>query len=185
MRKGSRCRPWTTEEERYLLEYAGEVPKREICKKLRRSDRSVARKAEELRRKGKAVCLRHYDSRLTFCPSCGCMRLTVDRSGTCEPCRRREQLHGILSRIADLWPYLPIEERAIYEETEAETESGSDPMPRSPDLTGYSHYSATRLKELYEIELERWAIRNLNRQVKAAQKRKERIEKKVKSMGLY
>lgn len=96
------------------------------------------------------------------------------------PCRRRRQLAKVQGRISDLLAKLPPGERAVYDATEAETESGWDPMPPPPSLAGLGRYERARAEEAREIAVEDWLARNLRRQVKAAQKRKERIEKKLK-----
>lgn len=184
MRKGATCRHWTTQEIAYLEENAGLIPKRDICKHLRRSSRSVARMAERLREKGVNIELRCYQSSLVTCPSCGALRGSIGKDGICEPCMRREQLAAIQSRISTLLPLLPQAERDTYHETEAELESYADPMPKDPKTLGMSRYWAAKLTETYELALEAWTVRNLRRQIKAAQKRKERIEKKAKIMGL-
>ena len=46
-------------------------------------------------------------------------------------------------------------------------------------LTGMSRYAADKAAEAHDEAMERWLCRYLYRRVKAAQKRKERIEKKV------
>lgn len=179
MRQGSRCKSWTTAEERYLVEHAGRVPKRDICKHLRRSAASIRHKAAELRARGVAIDLRCFKTEAATCPSCGALRTTIDQTGFCEPCRRENQLADIESRIANLLPYLPPEERYIYSNTEAERESRIDPKPTVPDVSRLSRYRADRLVALWELATEQWLIRNLNRRIKAAQKRKERIDKKI------
>jgi hypothetical protein len=184
MRKGGKRIDWTTADERYLIANAGRIPKRDICQHLKRSGRSVTRKAEQLRGRGIPVYLRHYETTLYPCPSCGYLSGHLDRDGICEPCRRREQLENIHARIASLLPLLPIEERDKYEQTEAETESRHDPMPKAPNTSGLSFYEKQKAEEAHAIAIEEWVSANLRREIKAAQKRKERIEKKVKSMGL-
>lgn len=184
MRKGAKRSEWTTAEVRFLLESAGRMPKRDICLELKRSGKSVERKAAWLRERGHDVTLRYYESRLAVCPTCGNMRFTAIENGTCEPCRRREQLETIQARIAELWPLLTQEQRDMYEETEAETESRRDPMPKKPETpAGWSAYRRQRAHEDWLIACERTQAANLMREVKAAQKRKERIEKKVRING--
>ena len=53
-------------------------------------------------------------------------------------------------------------------------------MPPPPPLSGLTAYERARAEETREIAIEDWLARNLRRQVKAAQKRKERIAKKLK-----
>ena len=74
---------------------------------------------------------------------------------------------------------LPAEERRTYERTECGRESRADPMPQAPDTSGMSRYAADKAAEAHDEAMERWLCRYLYRRVKAAQKRKERIEKKV------
>lgn len=181
MRKNASARPWTTSEERYLVENAGRIPKRDICKHLKRSAASVRHKAAELRDQGVAIDLRCYQADAATCPACGALRATIDQTGFCEPCRRQNQLTDIESRIANLLPYLPPEERSIYSDTEAERESRIDAKPQAPDVSRLSHYQADRLMALWELDTEQWLISNLKRRVKAAQKRKERIQEKLKN----
>ena len=183
-RKGAKQSPWTTEADRYLLENAGRVPKREICRHLRRSGKSVERRAAWHRANGRAIELRCFVSRTEFCPACGCRRSTLGKFGICEVCRRREQLACIEARIAELWPLLPQRDRDKYEETEAERSSRVDPRPKAPAIpAGASYYREQRIREDWEIAVERTDIANLKREIKAAQKRKERIEKKIQMSG--
>jgi len=186
-RKGARQIGWTTADDRYLLENAGRVPKREICRNLKRSGKSVERRAAWHRSQGRAIELRCFTPRTELCPGCGCRRTTLGKFGICEVCRRREQLATIESRIAAMWPYLTQEQRDKYEETEAETESRRDPRPKAPKIpSGTTYYREQRIREDWEIAVERTDIANLKREIKATQKRKERIEKKIqKSGGLH
>ena len=98
----------------------------------------------------------------------------MGRDGFCEPCRRRAQLAEVHARIAELLALLPPEE--------AEVESRRDPMPPPPPTAGLSYYARARAEEAHELACEEALTRNLMREVKAAQKRKERVEKKVRSM---
>lgn len=184
MRKGAKRRDWSVEEERYLAASAGRVPKRDICLKLRRSSKSVERKAAAMRAAGADVDLRCYRPSLSPCPRCGCMSGTIDRRGLCEPCRRREQLAAIQSRIAAMLPRLPAAERAVYARTESMLESHAEPLPEAPDTSGMSRWRRAYREEAHALAVERAVERNLRREVKAAQKRKERIQKKLKSMGV-
>lgn len=177
-------RPWSTSEARYLLDNAGRVPKRDICRHLKRGSKAVERKAHHLRQQGEALDLRCHVPRLATCPACGRLSGHLGEEGICEPCRRADQLAGVHARIAELLALLPPEERAVYEQTEAEVESRRDPLPRPPPTDGLSYYARARAEEAHALAVEEALTRNLLREVKAAQKRKERVEKKVKSMGV-
>lgn len=179
MRKGVARNDWSFSDERYLIEHAGRVPRRDICKHLRRNTESVKQKAKHLRRQGTPIDLRCYISHLAPCPSCGCMSGRLGKHGICEPCRRREQLANIHARIAEMWPLLSVEDRDTYEQTEAETESSRDPYPPAPDTRGLSYYAQAKAEEAHALACEAVLAKNLRREIKAAQKRKERIEKKI------
>ncbi len=179
MRKGARRRDWTVAEERFLVANAGKMAKREICRRLKRSSKGVECKARALRRAGVPIDLRCHRSRLAPCPACGCPSGTLGKEGICEPCRRREQLDAVNARAAELWPHLAQANRDTYERTEAQTSaSRRDPRPKAPDTRGMSRYSKARAEEAHALALEAWTVGNLKREIKRAQKRKERIEKK-------
>ena len=180
----SKSSEWRTSEVAYLIDNAGRVTRREICKHLRRSAESVRYMAKRLRAEGIDVSLRCYVPRVEICPACGCRRGTLGKTGICEPCERRGQLATVHGRIAELMALLPPEERETYGDTEAETESSIDPKPKPPAVShGSSYYRRMKAEEQHDREVEAWAVRNIKREIKAAQKRKERIEKKVNTPG--
>lgn len=181
-RKGAKQISWTTEEDRYLIENAGKVPRREICRRLKRSRSAVYARVRDLKRQGHNIGLRVCKSAEEVCPSCGNASTLMGKDGICEPCRRRDQLAAINARIADLWPLLTQEQRDRYEEADAETGSRHDPYPSPPTVTAcMTNYTRQRLMRDWRMECERVEAANLRREVKAAQKRKERIEKKVET----
>lgn len=180
-RKGARQRGWTTEEVRALVDMAGRVTRREICRRLRRSRKSVECKAAELRRIGVPVDLRCFRSALAICPSCGRRSALLGSEGICEACRRSQQLARIESEVADLLAALPESERALYAETEAERETAGEPMPAMLPTRGVSRYRAAANEDRNDRAMEQWRVRRLRRLVRAAQKRKERIRRKAES----
>lgn len=179
-RKGARQRPWTTREVDRLVELAGRVPRREICRELRRSRKSVESEAARLRARGVPVDLRCHVTAMEPCPSCGRMSALMGRDGICEACRREAQLARIEADTARLLAALPEAEREAYARTEAERETAGEPMPALLPTRGVSRYRAARNAELNERALELWRTQRLRRLVKAAQKRRERIRKKAR-----
>ena len=162
-----------------MAELAGTMPERELRRRLKLSKNQLRYAISTLRKMGVTVSTRYWEPTLEQCPSCGRMSATLGRHGICEPCRRRRQLAAIEARTAALLEQLPPDQRAVYEATEAETGSRPDPMPRSPRTEGMDAYERARAEEEHDEAMEQWAARYLMRQVKAAQKRKERIQKKV------
>lgn len=111
------------------------------------------------------------------------MSALLGSEGICEACRRSQQLARIEAEVADLLARLPESERALYAETEAERETSGEPMPAMRSTKGLSRYRAAKAEEQNDLAMEQWRVRRLRRLVKAAQKRKERIRRKVESVG--
>ena len=184
MRAGARRNDWQIEEVRYLLDNAGRIPQREICRKLKRSYKAVACMAARLRKQGHAIDLRCYQSQAITCPSCGRKSVTARETGICRPCTLRRRLAATEGQISDLLLRLPADVRSIYEDTEAEKGARIiDPMPRP---TTYheppTRYKRLRDEEAYSEAMEEWEARRIQRELKAAQKRKERIQRKVRQL---
>ena len=170
---------WTTGDLKKVAELAGTMPSRELRRRLKLSKGQLEYAARVLRRMGVNVTLRHYEPRLETCPVCGCGRSTLGKEGVCAPCRLRRQLARIEWEVAELMARLDPEQRAVYERTEAQRASRADPMPRPRALDGLDRYERARASEEYDEAMERWMADYLGRRVKAAQKRKERIQRKV------
>lgn len=177
MRKGDKRNDWSVVEEQFLIANAGKIPKRDICELLRRPSESVKQKAKALRRQGMNICLRYYRPTMEPCPKCGNLSSTINRTGMCEPCRRRDQLATIEARVSELMPLLTPEQRDRYERTEAKRQSRVDPIPEPPETDGLTQWKKAYREEAYAKVVETTVSGNLRRAVKAAQKRKERIEK--------
>lgn len=171
---------WTTGDLARVANLAGTMPSRELRRKLKLSKNQLAYAINQLHKMGVAVSTRYYESKLELCPACGQARSTIDKSGICRPCKLKRQLIGIEWRISDLLTRLPAHERSIYETTEAERESNSGTKPEQSTVCDASRYTKSKTADDYAIALERWETDYLERKVRAAQKRKERIERKVK-----
>lgn len=180
---GRRHHIWRESELEYIRAHAGKVPAREIRRALRISKSQLDNAVRLMRAHGEAVSLRCFTPRTAVCPSCGCARSLFGSEGICEPCRLSRRLSSIEADCSMLMLMLPPSERAVYEETEAERESSAEPMPRKRPTSGLDPYRAAKAEEEYDLAMERWASRTLKRRVRAAQKRKERISKKVKFLS--
>ena len=175
----TRGRTWTTGDLRRVAELAGTMPERELRRRLRLSRNQLRYAVRTLRRMGANVTTRYYEPRLGTCPECGCRRATLGEHGICEPCRLRHRIAETEWRVADLLSRLTPEQRATYERSEAKRESRADPMPRPRPTDGLNSYERARAAEEYDVAMERWVTGYLRRRLKAAQKRKERIQEKV------
>lgn len=182
-RKGARQEHWTTGQVRYLLENAGVLSRREICRHLRKSGEAVKQKAKILRAKGYAIDLRHYEPLTVICPSCGEARSKEGRwretTGICDVCRMRDQLRDAQYRQAKAYASLTAEQRQVYDRTQAQVgDSGLPPRPTAPRTAGLAPNKAQRLRELHAIDVERWEKACLRRQINAAKTRTKRMREK-------
>lgn len=170
MRKGSKNIGWTTRETAYLIGNAGKVPQRDICRHLRRSSKSVERKAAHLRSEGFDVNMRACKSRTRICPSCGHARSRFSRKGFCRVCDARTRYVDAKARQVQAYLPLPIELKLRYDEQEAKLESSLPPRPvrgRRPEGAA----AARRWEERCDVEAESWELRCLERLTNAAKKR--------------
>lgn len=177
---GRRHKWWRESELAYIRERAGKVPAREIRKALRVSREQLKGAVRWMRARGEDVDLRCFSPRTLVCPSCGMARTLFGAEGICEPCRLSRRLAETEAEIAGLLPLLSAPDRATYERTEAQRETRGDPMPASPRTAGMSAYERAVAEERHDIAMERWQAARLRRLLKAAQKRKERVSKKVR-----
>ena len=184
MRMGGKRIDWTMDDVAFLIRNAGRMPKREICRRLRRSSESVKQMAKRLRAQGHPVDLRYFEPRSTICPSCGRASATMRETGICRPCQLRRQLTAIEGTISDLMERLPADVRATYEDTEAERDARViDPRPQRPRYDEPpSYYRRMVDEEAYDMAMEQWETRRMQRAVKAAQKRKERIRARLRKV---
>lgn len=172
-------RVWTTGDLKRVAELAGTMPERELRRRLKLSRNQLKYAVNRLRSLGVAVTTRYYEPKLETCPVCGCRRATLGKDGICEPCRLKRQLEEIEWRVSELMARLTPEQRAVYERSEAQRESRADPMPKPRPTDGLDGYERAKASEEHDAAMEAWAAAYLKRRVKAAQKRKERIQEKV------
>lgn len=174
-RKGARQIGWTTADERFLVDHAGILTRREICKELKRSAESVRSRARRL-----GVSLRCYESRLEWCAECATWRSTVSpKTGRCAVCRKRDQLDASERRIADALEHLPSEARAVYEGSESSRGTRKPPTrPKRPRRTG-NRYADAKADDAHLIAVETWEAALLDLKIDANKTRLKRIRAKV------
>ena len=173
MRAGDERRDWTAADERALARMAGEVPRREICRRLRRSKASVEAKAHRM-----GLSLRCYPWTLVWCDACATWRTEVDANGSCPVCEARRRLEAAEARCAEALALLPPEERALYAATESLRGSSVPPRPASvaAGATGYARRKA-EAERLAAVEA--WERKTLERRANAAKTRLKRIREKA------
>lgn len=176
-RKGAKQRGWTSGELAFLRDCAGKMPRREICRTLKRSKNSVEMKSRCL-----GVSLRCFRSQLEWCPVCATLRSHLSPStGQCRVCSKRKQYDKGECRVSEALEQLTPKERLIYEEEEAKR--GSRKLPRKPlkPLRQGSLYERQKTEEAYLLAIERWEIRCLDLKIDANKTRLKRIREKTGS----
>lgn len=180
MRRGERLRPWSVSDVRWLVESAGMMPLRDICRHLGRSDQSVRSRAALLRRSGVDVPpLRYHRSTLVWCDHCATWRTRVDDMGMCPVCAMRSRLaaaRGVEDGIVAALPDADRARRRVHTHG-----SRIDPRPRAPDTSGMSAVRAARAEDDHCRRVEAWEIANIRRELKATWRRIERMREKIQN----
>ena len=175
-RKGSRQQSWTIADEQFLIKYAGVIPRRKICREIKRSRKSVEHKAKRL-----GVSLRCFVSSLKWCNNCTTWRSTVsETTGFCRVCAKREMLERSEQRVSDALAQLSFEQRTKYLQEEAHRgKRKMPPRPRKRITPSDSKYAVKKADELYMKELEQWEIACLDQAINANKTRLKRIRQKL------
>ncbi len=172
-------RPWSTLEVRFLLENAGKLPVSGIAKQLKRSEAAIRAKTSKLKKDGYDISLKHYESKLVWCPTCATWRSKLfKRTGECRVCRTRDRLQRNERRCQLAIDALPADKRAQYL-THSRGFGGSLPTkPPYPRLEGKTIYESNMLQEQYILEIENWETACLLKRINAAKTRLMRIRRK-------
>lgn len=170
-------RKWTAEELGYLLENAGRVPLGDLCEAMGRPRETLEAVAARVRECGYPISLT-----TATCPMCG-RRAPLDwKTGICRPCLHGARHAETQRQISEILQFLSAEDRAIYEDSEAEVGQPRvrEQMPKPPTLSrDASETDRMRAEDAYCLDLAEWEARRSHRILKAAQKRKERIRRKA------
>lgn len=176
-RRGAAQRPWTTEEIASLIDMAGRLSKREICRQLRRSSASVKTMACRL-----DISLRCYKARLVWCDECATYRSHLDADGRCRICRMRDQLQGREAACADVMDAMKPEDRRIYEDAETLRQTRRmPPKPRKHESCPMSRYERAKAESRHLLDLEEWEWYCLKLRYDAAKTRLRRMREKIGS----
>ncbi len=174
-------RAWTTREVAFLLDSAGKLPLRSICKKLGRTRRSVESMASKLNRSGANITLRCWSTKLIWCDECATWRTGLDdKTGRCRVCTARVQLQGRENACARELKMMTPQQRHVYERTEAQRRTRKPPArPQKSQSCPMSRYERSKAEERYLIELEEWEYRCLKLRYDAAKTRLRRMREKT------
>lgn len=174
MRKGSRRLDWTTEELETLRDAAGKLPRREICRMLKRSRKSVERMAEKHR-----LSLRCYRPKLVWCDECASWRSYLNkRTGKCRVCSMQDRLAGREWACAEALESMTPEQRTVYEESESLRQTRRPPAwpkPRKRESCPVSLYERAKAEEDHFRAIEQWEYRRLELPYNAAKTRLRRM----------
>lgn len=171
-RAGEHHEPWTTADERYLVENAGKVPLPEMAKHLKRSQQAVRIRAGLL-----GVSVRCYTRKLVWCDQCATWRTALDDNGRCQICRLKGQLEAVEARIAEELRAAPEDVRELYARTESLRASAVKSVRMGTPKPG-SRYDRQRVQEVYLRNVEEAERITLQRMVDACKTRLKRIREK-------
>ncbi len=175
---------WSGEDIAYLLQVAGKQTPEEIGRVIGKTPEAVRQQAKRLTMSGRPVSLRL--SRMNICPTCGQERsrwaLATASKGMCRVCEKRAQLQAVEVRMADLMATMPAKDRATYAKTESLRESKPLPRPKQKKAVGKSPAQKAKAAREHALALEAWEIGCLQRNIKAASRRAERMEKKCRDI---
>lgn len=159
-----------------MRKYAGVLTRREICRHLKRSTKSVKRKSERL-----GVSLRCFKTKLNWCPVCAKWRSTVSpKTGKCRVCSKRKSLMDGEWRVSDALAQLTPEQRLIYEEEESKRgKRRVPPRPIKMQVSPENRYKFAKEEERYAIAIEAWEIKCLDLDIDANKSRLKRIREKL------
>lgn len=170
-RRGSAQRPWTTEEIATLQDMAGRLPRREICRELKRSRKSVEHAAARL-----GLSLRCYVPRLVWCDECATYRSRLDADGRCRVCAMRERLAGREAACAEALAAMTPEQRAVYAESESKRATRRfPPRPNKRACCVVSRYQRDKAEADHLLAIEEWEYRRLKLPYDAAKTRLRRM----------
>ena len=196
-------RAWTTREIRYLLDNAGRVPEADICAELGRTPRAVESMAHRLRLGGFRLELRSYAPRVARCPECGgpmdALRGQRFRPGsrpepparppeTCAACELRGKARRERERAEAAVKRLPMDSRRHIEAARKNIGNINIKRPEPPAAPyidpGAPWPRRKRAEERHQMESERAAAADAFRELRAAQRRRERVEAKLRALGI-
>lgn len=172
---------WTTDKTAYLVRNADLMPLDELAEHLGCTPEAAKQHAKRIRRTGQHVSLHRKPGGMRICPSCSKRRSKFAREGICRVCELEGQLARIKDRQTSLLQAMPPEDRARYAKTESQLASDPLPKPKPRRTSGMTPGEKAKAEDERERALEAWEIGCLVRRVKAAQKRKERMEKKCRN----
>lgn len=166
---------WSTKEVKYLREHAGLVSVDHMAKKLKRSTKSVRRKAEKL-----GISTRYYNSKMQWCPRCAQLRSTVSPiTGICRVCAKREQYELGEQRVSRALKQLTPSKRAEYRRQESRRGSSVPPKPIKREVNPKYRYSYAVNEARFAREMEAWEIKYYDLRINANKKRLQRIREKL------
>lgn len=172
MRKGSKRRDWSTAEVRYLLEHAGKVPRREISRALRRSAKSVRRKAESM-----GVSLRVPKWGMVWCDECAAWRTRTNAQGRCPVCQKRANIEAEAARCAEEYAAMTPDQRRAFDDSESRR-GRVKPRPRMPRRRlprGAGPAAEARAEQEWLAAVEAWQLERLTLEYDAEKQRLKRM----------
>lgn len=175
-RKGSRQSDWTTDDIAYLLDTAGRLSLRVICRELKRSSMSVKKMAARLN-----LSLRCYQTKLVWCNECAQWRSYINKStGKCKVCSMRDQLQGREAACVDVYQSMTAEQRLVYDENESKRGTRKYPArPQKRESCPMSMYERAKAEADYRLAIEAWEYQRVKLPYDATKTRLRRMREVI------
>lgn len=176
-------RRWTTAEEELVREKAGLLSAKDIARLLGRTVNAVVIHAYRMREEGRldyglSTRQEHFNSWLEECCECHRMRYTVDRTGTCGVCRKKEQLESNLETMRRAWVNLPPPLRARAKRDcmprrapSLMSKSSKIKYPQKPDISAMNDFDAAAAMDEWLVEVEKYETAMLKLDIDAVKQR--------------
>lgn len=179
-----KLRAWTTEEERFIANRAGIMTVRDMARVLGRTEESIRVRATRMRKEGRlekslrTVGESDFVSYLEECCECHQLRSSVDKSGICPVCKKREQLESNMRTMHRAWANLPPEyKRRTKRRFDPErspnlmTKSKDLKMPTKPETSGMDDFDAAKAINDWLLDVERYELAILRLDIDAVKQR--------------
>lgn len=164
-------KPWEMYEIIYLLKNAGFYSVKSLSDCLGRESSDVEN----------VLCSLGVDGvllvpELFWCDSCATYRTEINTKGLCRVCQLKENLVKTEGKIAEELKKLPLEQRAIYNDSEALKGFRAAPKPLALQASRYKNEKQKKLAEVaYLVSMEQWQVANAQRLYNASKTRLKRI----------
>lgn len=165
---------WTSEKEQTIINNRGKLSIEELGLLIGKTPQAIKNHWLVMKKEGRATgSLRHWKSSFAWCEECSARRTKLP----CPVCNQKKLLQEKRNIESELYARLTPESKGRKRPSTHGSYLAKRPKP--PDVRGMDAYSSARVKEIYDLTMQRWEIENTKREIKTIQKRIERYRKEL------